>query len=68
MNKLFSLVFLAGGVLLLVAGINASNSIGSDFTRLFTGAPTDKSVWLMIGGLVTAAVGIGGLARRSRVL
>jgi hypothetical protein len=68
MNKLISLALVATGVVLIVYGINASNSIGSDFSRLFTGAPTDKSVWLLIAGVVLAALGAGGLFRGSKVL
>jgi len=67
-NKLISLILLVGGIVLIVYGINASNSIGSDFSRLFTGAPTDKSVWLLIGGVVLAALGAGGLIRGSKSL
>ncbi|MBC8011721.1 MAG: DUF3185 family protein, partial [Burkholderiales bacterium] len=36
---------------------------GSGFSRLFTGAPTDKTIWLLIGGIVLAALGLGGLLR-----
>ena len=68
MNKLISLVLLAGGIVLIVYGINASNSVGSGFSRFFTGSPTDKSMWLLIGGIVAAAVGAGGLLRRSKSL
>ena len=66
MNKLLSLTLLVAGILLIVYGVNASNSIGSDFSRLFTGSPTDKSVWLLIGGAVAAAAGAGGLLRGSK--
>lgn len=66
MNKLFSAILLVGGILLIVYGINASHSIGSDFSRLFTGSPTDKSIWMLIGGCVAALVGAGGLMRGSR--
>jgi hypothetical protein len=68
MNKLLSLVLLVGGVVLIIYGINASNSIGSDFSRLFTGSPTDKSIWLLVGGIVAALIGAGGLLRGSRSL
>jgi hypothetical protein len=68
MNKLLSLVLLVGGIILIIYGIGASNSIGSDFSRLFTGAPTDKSIWLLIGGIVAALIGAGGLMRGSRSL
>jgi hypothetical protein len=65
MNKLLSIVLLIGGIILIIYGINSSHSLGSDFSRLFTGSPTDKSVWLLIGGIVAAAVGASGLRRGS---
>jgi hypothetical protein len=66
MNKAISLALLAGGIALIIYGINASNSLGSDFSRFFTGSPTDKSIWLLIGGIVAAVVGAGGLLRGSK--
>ncbi len=66
MNKIVSIVLLAGGIALVVLGISASKSIGSDFSRFFTGSPTDKSIWLLIGGSIAAAIGAGGLLIRSK--
>ena len=66
MNKTICLALLVLGVVLLVLGVIASDSISSDFSRLFTGAPTDKAVWLLIGGCVAAVSGMGGLARGSK--
>jgi len=66
MNKILSLALLAGGIVLIVYGINASHSVSSDFSRLFSGSPTDKSVWMLIGGIVAAVLGAGGLLRGSR--
>lgn len=68
MNKILSLAFLATGVVLIVVGVSSSNSVSSDFSRLFTGSPTDKSIWLLVGGIVAAAVGVGGLFRGSKAL
>lgn len=61
MNKILSLALLAGGVVLIIYGISASDSVGSDVSRFFTGSPTDKTIWLLIGGVVAAAIGAGGL-------
>lgn len=58
MNKAFSLALLVGGIVLMVVGINATNSFGSDVSRFFTGSPTDKSIWLLIGGIVATIVGL----------
>jgi len=43
MNKIVSLALLVGGVVLIVIGINATNSFNSDVSRFFTGSPTDKA-------------------------
>ncbi|MGA3007287.1 MAG: DUF3185 family protein [Opitutaceae bacterium] len=66
MNKLVSLALLAGGIALIAYGINASNSVSSDFSRFFTSSPTNKTIWLLIGGGVAAAIGAGGLLRGSK--
>ncbi|HTJ79620.1 MAG TPA: DUF3185 family protein [Rariglobus sp.] len=66
MNKIISLVLIAGGAVLIVYGLNASDSIGSSFSRFFTGSPTDKAMWMLIGGIVAVAAGLGGLFRGSK--
>ena len=38
MNKPLGIAMLAVGILLIIAGMNASDSIGSDLSRFFTGA------------------------------
>jgi hypothetical protein len=65
MNKLVSLALLVGGVVLIVIGINATNSFSSDVSRFFTGSPTDKAVWMLIGG-IAAAIGLFGVRRGSK--
>jgi len=57
MNKIFGLALLAGGIVLIVFGLSAMNSISSDVSRFFTGSPTDKAVWMLIGGLCASVVG-----------
>ena len=61
MNKAISLAILAGGILLAIFGVEAVNSTGSDISRFFTGAPTDRAMWMLVGGLVASVVGLGGL-------
>jgi hypothetical protein len=68
MNKAISLALLIGGIILIICGVNESDSIGSSFSRLFTGNPTDRSIWLLIGGAVAAIVGGGGLLRGGKTL
>ena len=67
MNKLISLALLAGGMVLIVVGINATNSFNSDVAKFFTGSPTDKAVWMLIGGIVAAVVGLATLLRGQKL-
>ena len=62
-NKLISLVLLAGGIVLVIYGVSASESFSSDVSRFFTGSPTDKTMWLMIGGILAIVIGLVGLLR-----
>ena len=66
MNKAISLAFLAGGIVLIGFGVSAMDSFSSDVSRFFTGSPTDKAVWMLIGGIVAAIVGAVGLGRSPR--
>ena len=66
MNKALSLALLVVGIVLLVMGVNASDSIASEFSELFSGSPTDKAVWMLIGGPAAVVIGGVGLLRRPR--
>ena len=66
MNKMLSLALLIGGVVLIVIGISATNSFSSDVSRFFTGSPTDKAVWMLIGGIIAAVIGLFGTLRGSK--
>jgi hypothetical protein len=62
MNRLISLAILAGGIVLVIFGVSATKSFSSDVSRFFTGSPTDKAIWMMIGGIVAIIIGLGGLS------
>ena len=66
MNKLISLAFLVGGIVLIIYGVNATNSFTSDVSKFFTGSPTDKAVWMLIGGIVAGLIGLFGVMRGSK--
>ena len=66
MNKGLSLALLVGGVILIIYGISASDSVGSGFSRLFTGAPTDQTIWLLLGGILAAGAGLTGMLRGAK--
>lgn len=68
MMKAAAFALVAGGVVMLFLGLNAMNSPGSDVLQFFTGAPSDRATWLLVGGVVMLAAGLGGVlsgARRS---
>ncbi len=66
MNKIASLALLAGGVVLIIFGIQATESFSSDVSKFFTGSPTNKAVWMLLGGIVAAVVGLGMSLRSSK--
>jgi hypothetical protein len=66
MNKPVSLALLVIGIILIISGVAASDSAASGISRFFTGNPTDKTMWLMIGGITAAIVGAAGLLGGSK--
>jgi hypothetical protein len=66
MNKPVSIGLLVGGIALMILGISATNSFSSDVSKFFTGSPTDKAVWMLIGGIVATVVGLVGTWRGSK--
>ena len=66
MNRLISLALLVGGIVLIIYGLAAADSVTSDVSRFFTGNPTDKTMWLLIGGIVASIVGAAGLLRGAK--
>ena len=63
MNKLISLAILAVGIVLVIYGVSATESFSSDISRFFTGSPTDKAIWMLLGGIVAIVIGLAGLSR-----
>jgi hypothetical protein len=41
--------------------VAASESLSSDISRFFTGSPTDKAIWMLLGGVVATIIGLVGL-------
>ena len=66
MNKIVSLALLIGGVVLIIFGIQATDSFSSDVSRFFTGSPTNKAVWMLIGGIIAAIIGLTMTLRSSK--
>lgn len=63
MNRTLSIALLVVGLVLVALGFNASESVASDVSRLFTDEPTDRALWLLIGGGALVLIGGAGLFR-----
>ena len=61
MIRAIALAVLAGGIALTIYGINASNSFGSEVSKVFTGNPTDRAMGLLVGGVVMIVAGAIGV-------
>ena len=57
MNKGIGIALIVVGIVLVVYGINASDSTSSGISRIFTGAPTNRTLWLLLGGIASTIVG-----------
>jgi hypothetical protein len=66
MTKGIGIALLVVGIALTIYGLNASDSIGSDVSRAVTGTPTEKSMWLLWGGIGATIVGAVTTFRSSR--
>ncbi len=58
MSNALGLAIFALGIVLLISGFSASQSISAEFSRFFTGHFADKTPLMLAGGAVAA---IGGL-------
>jgi drug/metabolite transporter (DMT)-like permease len=57
MQRFAGIAVLVVGIILIVWGANASQSVSSDISRLFTGSVTDKAIYLIVGGAVALVAG-----------
>lgn len=57
-RRSMGIALLVGGVILLAFGLDASNSFSSDVTEAFTGSPSDRTMWMIVGGAATAVAGL----------
>lgn len=64
MNKIPSVALFVAGIVLLVYGLDASNSVSSSVSQAVSGTPTDKSIWLIVLGVLGILSGTFGLFLR----
>jgi amino acid permease len=58
MQKTTGVICLVIGMVLLIWGRKIADSFGSQVQQIFTGAPTDRAVYLYIIGIVLALLGV----------
>lgn len=65
MNKGVALGLLIAGIVCLIWGFTSVDSLTSDLSKFFSGAPTNKAIWLLIIGTIATLAGFFGMARRA---
>jgi LPXTG-motif cell wall-anchored protein len=59
MQSVVGFALLVVGGALIVFGMQASASLGSRLSELFSGTPSDRTIWLLLLGVVAAILGLG---------
>jgi LPXTG-motif cell wall-anchored protein len=59
MHSVVGIALLVIGVVLMIFGMQASASVGSRVSELLTGAPSDRTIWLLVAGVAAAILGLG---------
>lgn len=66
MNMPIAILLLVAGLILLIFGLNSSDSIQNAFSRMFSGHLTDRTMWLIVVGSVCTVLGLYGCFHRRR--
>ncbi|HEY3861438.1 MAG TPA: DUF3185 family protein [Verrucomicrobiae bacterium] len=66
MKQIIGIALLAAGIVLLCLAFNSYHSAASGVSRAFTGTSTDKTLWLLIGGIAGTIAGLAGLLTGSK--
>jgi succinate dehydrogenase/fumarate reductase cytochrome b subunit len=56
-QRILGFVLLVLGIVLLIVGLNASDSVADQLSNTFTGKFTDSTMWYILGGIALAVVG-----------
>lgn len=57
-QRIAGIVLLVLGVVLLVFGVNASNSLADQVSEGLIGRFTEKTMWYIVGGIVLGLAGL----------
>lgn len=66
MQRFAGIAVLVVGIVLIVWGANSSQSVSSEISKIFTGAATNKSLYLIVGGTVALIAGASMAFTRRR--
>jgi hypothetical protein len=58
MNRATGIALLVVGLVLIIFGMNAAESLGSRLSQLLTGTPSDKAIWFLVAGTAVAVIGL----------
>lgn len=58
MQRIPGIALLVAGVILLIWGINAAESFTSEMSETFTGSPSNKTIWLIVLGVIGTVSGL----------
>lgn len=61
MERGISIVLVVMGAILFFYGLNAADSLSSAFSEMFSGTPSSKAIWFMVGGTVALVLGLVGM-------
>jgi hypothetical protein len=68
MNKILAIALLVVGIILLCLAWNSYHSAASGVSRVLSGTSTNKTVWLLIGGIIATGAGLSGTISGSKKL
>ena len=57
-QRILGIVLLVVGAIVVVVGMNASQSVGDQVSQTFTGKFTKETMWYLIGGGAAALFGL----------
>ncbi|MCB1583419.1 MAG: DUF3185 family protein [Marinicella sp.] len=57
-NRILGVALLILGVVLVLFGLNATEAPAEEITEAFTGRYSDRTMWYLVGGAVSAVVGL----------
>lgn len=57
-QRIVGIILIVAGLALLVVGLNSSESVADQISETFTGRFTKETMWYIIGGLISAVLGL----------